>query len=87
LVRIVGAQAGIVLDCRKLDTVDDAVSDGLSRTVRRALDAAIGHHKAQAIIVEKGQRVASEIATVGAEQWCADQRDILNIDGVRDFAD
>jgi hypothetical protein len=86
-VRIVGAQVGIALDSRKLYTVNDAVSEGLSRIVRRALDAAIGHHKAQAIIVEKGQRVASEIAAVGAERWCADQRDILNIDGVRDFAD
>ncbi|MFB0490729.1 hypothetical protein ABIE45_003315 [Methylobacterium sp. OAE515] len=85
--RIVGAQAGIALDSRKLYTVNDAVSKGLSRTVRRALDAAIGCHKAQAIIVEKRQRAASEIATVGAEQWCADQRDILNIDGVRIFAD
>lgn len=81
------AQAGIVLDSRKLYTVNDAVSEGLSRIVRRALDGTIGRHKAQAIIVEKRQRVASEIATVGAEQRCADQRDILNIDGVRIFAD
>jgi hypothetical protein len=87
LVRIVGAQAGIVLYCRKLYTVDDAVSEGLSRTVRRALDEAIGHHKAQVAIAEEGRRVAGEIAAVGAEQWCADQRDILNTDGVRVFAD
>lgn len=43
LVRIVGAQAGIVLYCRKFYTVDDAVSEGLSRTVRRALDVSLGH--------------------------------------------
>ncbi len=87
LVRILGAQAGIVLYCRKFYTVDDAVSDGLSRTVRRALDAAIGRRQAQAAIAEEGRRVAGEIAAVGAEQWCADQRDILNTDGVRVFVD
>lgn len=87
LVRILGAQAGIVLYCRKLYTVDDAVSDGLSRTVRRALDAAIGRRRAQAAIAEEGRRVAGEIAAVGAEEWCADQRDILNTDGVRVFVD
>jgi hypothetical protein len=67
--------------------VNDAVSKGLSRTVRRALDSAIGCHRAQATIAGEVQRVASEIATVGAEQWCADQRDILNIEGVRILAD
>lgn len=64
LVRIVGAQAGIVLYCRKPYTVDDAVSEGLSRTVRRALDEAIGRQKAQVAVAEEGQRFASEIATV-----------------------
>jgi hypothetical protein len=87
LVRILGAQAGIVLYCRKLYTVDDAVSDGLSRTVRRALDTAIGRRQAEAAIAEEGRRVAGAIAAVGAEQWCADQRDILNTDGVRVFVD
>ncbi|MEL6064198.1 MULTISPECIES: hypothetical protein [unclassified Methylobacterium] len=87
LVRIVGAQAGIVLYCRKLYTVDDAISDGLSRTARRALEAATGRHQAEAAIAIEGQRVAEEIATVGAERWCADQRDILNTDGVRVFLD
>ncbi|MEE7449481.1 hypothetical protein MRF4_17630 [Methylobacterium radiotolerans] len=87
LVRIVGAQAGIVLYCRKLYTIDDTVSEGLSRTVRRALDAALGHSRAGAAIAEEGRRVAEEIAAVGAEQWCADQRDILNTDGVRVFID
>jgi hypothetical protein len=87
LVRILGAQAGIVLYCCKLYTVDDAVSDGLSRTVRRALDTAIGRRQAEAAIAEEGRRVAGAIAAVGAEQWCADQRDILNTDGVRVFVD
>lgn len=87
LVRTVGAQAGIVLHCRKLYTLDDAVSEGLSRTVRRALDAALGPRRAQAAIDEAGQRIAQEIETVGAEQWCADQRDILNTEGVRVFVD
>ncbi|MCX4197102.1 hypothetical protein OMR07_17270 [Methylobacterium organophilum] len=87
LVRIVGAQAGIVLYCRKLYTIDDTVSEGLSRTVRRALDAALGRPRARNAIAEEGRRVAGEIAAVGAEQWCADQRDILNTDGVRVFID
>ena len=76
-----------MLVCRKLYTVNDKASQGLARTIRRALDAAIGRHEAQAAIAGEGQRIASEIATVGAEQWCADQRDILNTDGVRVFAD
>ncbi|MDP4003728.1 hypothetical protein [Methylobacterium sp. NEAU K] len=87
LVRIVGAQAGIVLYCRKFHSVDDAVSEGLSRTVRRALDTAVGRRQAEAAIAEEGRRVAKEIEAVGAEQWCADQRDILNTDGVRVFID
>jgi hypothetical protein len=87
LVRIVGAQAGIVLYCRKLYTVDDAVSEGLSRTVRRALEAALGPQRAREAISAEGRRVAEEIAAVGADQWCADQRDILNTDGVRVFVD
>ncbi|SFM13506.1 hypothetical protein [Methylobacterium pseudosasicola] len=87
LVRIVGAQAGIVLYCRKFYTVDDAVAEGLSRTVRKALDETLGHRKAQTAIAEEGRRVAQTIAEVGAEQWCADQRDILNTDGVRVFLD
>lgn len=87
LVRIVGAQAGIVLYCRKLYTVDDAVSDGLARTARRALDTATGRRRAEALIAAEGRRVADAIATVGADQWCADQRDILNTDGVRVFLD
>jgi len=87
LARIVGAQAGIVLYCRKLYTVDDAVSESLSRTVRRALEAAVGRRQAEAAIAEEGQRVARTIGDVGADQWCADQRDILNTDGVRVFVD
>ncbi|GJE10169.1 MULTISPECIES: hypothetical protein [Methylobacterium] len=87
LVRTVGAQAGIVLYCRALYTVDDTVSEGLSRTVRRALDQALGHDRARAAIAAEGRRVAGEIATLGAERWCADQRDILNTDGVRVFVD
>lgn len=87
LVRIVGAQAGIVLYCRKLYTVDDTVSDGLSRTARRALEAAMGRRRAETAIAVEGQRVADAIGTVGADQWCADQRDILNTDGVRVFVD
>lgn len=67
--------------------MNDKASQGLSRTVRRALDAAIGPHKAQATIAGESQRGASEIATVGAERWCADQGDILNTDGVHAFAD
>lgn len=51
------------------------------------LGAAIARRKAPAAIAEEGQRVAREIATAGAEQWSADQRDILNIDGVRVRAD
>ncbi|WP_457106473.1 hypothetical protein [Methylobacterium sp. P5_C11] len=87
LVRIVGAQAGIVLYCRKLYTIDDTVSESLSRTVRRALDASLGHRRTQSAIAEEGRRVAAEIAAVGAEQWCADQRDIMNTDGIRVFVD
>ena len=87
LVRTIGAQAGIVLYCRTLYTVDDTVSEGLSRTVRRALDEALGRKEARAAIAAEGQRVAGEIATLGAERWCADQRDILSADGVRVFID
>ena len=87
LVRIVGAQAGIVLYCRTLYTVDDAISDGLSRTARRALEAALGRRRAETAIAAEGRRVADEIASVGADRWCADQRDILNTDGVRVFLD
>jgi|GEM_PF-1784988 len=87
LVRIVGAQAGIVLYCRKFYTVDDAVSDGLSRTARRALEAAMGRYRAETAIATEGRRVSDTIATVGADQWCADQRDILNTDGVQVFVD
>ncbi|MFZ5335274.1 hypothetical protein ACOY9E_23985, partial [Enterobacter asburiae] len=71
----------------KTYTIDDTVSDGLLRTVRPTLDKAIGHRQAQAAIDEEGQRLAREIAEVGAERWCADQRDILNTDGVRVFLD
>ncbi|MCJ2084402.1 hypothetical protein MKK88_00115 [Methylobacterium sp. E-005] len=87
LVRIVGAQAGIVLYCRKLYTVDDAVSDGLSRTARRALETAMGGRRAATAIAAEGRRVAEEIAAVGADRWCADQRDILNTDDVQVFLD
>jgi len=87
LVRIVGAQAGIVLHCRALYSVDDAISDGLSRTARRALEAALGRRRAETAIAAEGQRAADEIATVGADRWCADQRDILNTEGVRVFLD
>ena len=86
-VRRGGAQAGIVLHCRKLYSIDDTVSEGLSRTVRRALDAGLGHQRARNAIAEEGRRVADEIAAVGPEQWCADQRDLLNTDGVRVFID
>ncbi len=82
-----GAQAGIVLYCRTLYTVDDAISDGLSRTARRALEAALGRRRAETAIAAEGRRVADEIASVGADRWCADQRDILNTDGVRVFLD
>ncbi|TXM65581.1 hypothetical protein FV226_24770 [Methylobacterium sp. WL12] len=87
LVRIVGAQAGITLYCRRAYTIDDKVSEGLLRTVRPTLDNAIGHRQAQAAIDEEGQRLSREIAEIGAERWCADQRDILNTDGVRVFLD
>ncbi|MCJ2069932.1 hypothetical protein MKK75_14200 [Methylobacterium sp. J-030] len=87
LVRIVGAQAGIVLYCRKLYTVDDAVSDGLSQTARRALEAAMGHRRAETAVAAEGRRVGEEIASLGADRWCADQRDILNTDGVQVFLD
>lgn len=87
LVRIVGAQAGITLHCRKAYTIDDKLSDGLLRTVRPTLDKAVGKQQAQAAIDDEGQRLANEIAEIGAERWCADQRDILNTDGVRVFLD
>jgi hypothetical protein len=87
LVRIVGAQAGIVLYCRNHSVIDDVVSEGLSRTVRRSLDAALGRRRAGAVIAEEARPVSGEIAAVGAEQWCADQRDILNTEGVRIFVD
>ncbi|TXN04281.1 hypothetical protein FV222_07685 [Methylobacterium sp. WL103] len=87
LVRIVGAQAGITLYCRKAYAIDDKVSEGLLRTVRPTLDKAIGHRQAQAAIDEEGQRLSKEIADIGAERWCADQRDILNTDGIRVFLD
>jgi len=85
LVRIIGAQAGITLYCRKAYAIDDKVSDGLLRTVRPALDKAIGHRQAQAAIEAEGRRLSQEIAEIGAERWCSDQRDILNTDGVRVF--
>ncbi len=87
LVRIVGAQAGIVLHCRQFYTIDDKVSDSLSRTVRPALDQSLGRKQAQAAIDEEGQRLAKEIEEVGPERWCADQRNILNTDGGRVFLD
>jgi hypothetical protein len=85
LVRIVGAQAGIVLHCRQFYTIDDKVSDSLSRTVRPALDQSLGQKQAQSAIDEEGKRLSKEIDEVGPEHWCADQRNILNTDGVRVF--
>ncbi|WP_238270820.1 hypothetical protein [Methylobacterium cerastii] len=87
LVRIVGAQAGITLYCRKAYAIDDKVSEGLLRTVRPTLDKAIGHRQALAAIDEEGQRLSKEIAEIGAERWCADQRELLNTDGLRVFLD
>ena len=87
LERIVGAQAGITLHGRKAYTIDDTVSEGLLRTVRPTLDKAIGQRQAQAAIDEEGQRLSKEIAEIGTERWCADQRDILNTEGVRVFLD
>ncbi|MGU3538060.1 hypothetical protein [Methylobacterium sp. A54F] len=87
LLRIVGAQAGIVLYCGKFYTVDQTVSDALSRTVRKTLDKALGRKQAQAAIDLEGARVSSEIERVGVEEWCADQREILNADGTRIFRD
>ena len=87
LVRIVGAQAGITLYCRKAYTIDDKVSEGLLHTFRPTLDKAIGHRQAQAAIEDEGQRLSKEIAEIGAERWCADQRDLLNTDGIRVFLD
>ena len=87
LVRIVGAQAGITLYCRKAYAIDDKVSEGLLRTVRPTLDKAIGQRQAQAAIDEEGQRLTKEIDEIGAERWCADQRELLNTDGVRVFLD
>ena len=87
LVRIVGAQAGIVLHCRQFYAIDDKVSDGLSRTVRPALDQSLGSKQAQAAVDDEGKRLAQEIEDIGAQQWCADQRSILNTEGVRVFLD
>ena len=87
LVRTMGAQAGIMRHCRSLYTVDDAVSDGLASTVRQVLDKTLGRQQAQAAIDVEGLRVNKEIAEIGAEQWCSDQRDILNTDSVRVFVD
>ena len=87
LVRIVGAQAGIVLHCRQFYAIDDKVSDGLSRTVRPTLDQSLGTKQAQIAVDDEGKRLAQEIADVGPERWCADQRTILNTEGVRVFLD
>ena len=87
LVRIVGAQAGIVLHCRQFYAIDDKVSDGLSRTVWPTLDQSLGPKQAQSAIDDEGKRLAQEIADVGPERWCADQRTILNTEGVRVFLD
>ncbi|TXM91263.1 hypothetical protein [Methylobacterium sp. WL116] len=87
LVRIVGAQAGIVLHCRQFYAIDDTVSDGLSRTVRPTLDQSLGPKQAQTAVDDEGKRLAQEIAEVGPERWCADQRSILNTEGVRVFLD
>lgn len=87
LVRIVGAQAGIVLHCRQFHTIDDKVSDGLSRTVRPALDRSLGPKEAQSAIDDEGKRLAQEIEDIGPQRWCADQRSILNTEGVRVFLD
>ncbi|TXN71478.1 hypothetical protein [Methylobacterium sp. WL6] len=87
LVRIVGAQAGIVLHCRQFYAIDDKVSDGLSRTVRPTLDQSLGPKQAQTAVDDEGKRLAQEIADVGPERWCADQRSILNTEGVRVFLD
>ncbi|MCJ2077877.1 hypothetical protein MKK68_19895 [Methylobacterium sp. E-016] len=87
LVRIIGAQAGIVLHCRQFYAIDDTVSDGLSRIVRPTLDQSLGPKQAQTAVDDEGKRLAQEIADVGPERWCADQRNILNTEGVRVFLD
>lgn len=87
LVRIVGAQAGIVLYCRKYHTIDDALSDGLARTAREALRRSLGSRQAKALIQEEGKRVGQEIEEIGAEEWCADQREILRTDNLQVFLD
>ena len=87
LVRIVGAQAGIILHCRQFYAINDKVSDGLSRTVRPTLDQSLGPKQAQTAVDDEGKRLAQEIADVGPERWCADQRTILNTEGVRVFLD
>jgi hypothetical protein len=87
LVRIVGSQAGIVLYCRKFYTINDPLSDGLARTAREALRKTLGSRQAKALIEEEGRRVSQEIEEVGAEEWCADQREILKTDNLRVFVD
>jgi hypothetical protein len=87
LARIVGAQAGIVLYCRKFHTIDDALSDGLARTARVALRKTLGNKRAKALIEEEGKQISREIEENGAEEWCADQRDILKTDNLQVFLD
>ncbi|GJE54817.1 MULTISPECIES: hypothetical protein [Methylobacterium] len=87
LARVVCAQAGIVLHCGKLYTLDDRLSEGLARTARQTLDRALGPQPAANLISDESDRVSREIADVGEDQWCADQRDILNADGAKVFVD
>jgi hypothetical protein len=87
LIRIIGVQSGISLYCRKLYTVDNKLSNVLSQRARHALDQALGREQAQAAVDEERKRVAEEISEIGAEEWCDDQRDILNADGVPVFID
>ncbi|XYD07394.1 hypothetical protein R1A27_19995 [Methylobacterium sp. NMS12] len=87
MARIVGAQGGIVLHCRKFHTIDDALSDGLARTAREALRKTIGSKRAKALIEEEGKQISREIEENGAEEWCADQRDILKTDNLQVFLD
>lgn len=68
LVPIIAAQAKITLYCRKAYTIDDKVSEGLLRTVRPALNNAIGNRQAQAADDEEGRRLSKEIDDIGVER-------------------
>jgi hypothetical protein len=87
LVRIVGSQSGVVLYCRKFYRINDALSDGLARTARQALERVLGYRQAQAAIADEGKRISKEIEEVGPEEWCTDQREILKTDDLEIFLD